>query len=95
MKKYFKIANRNIATAKPRKEITQGEFDDMIITSSFAEEKLGELTDEELENGEMDEKANEIFEEAYRQAQGDGFDAGNYYIYIGDEDFDMWEVSRR
>jgi hypothetical protein len=96
MKKFYKIAKRNVRTTKAYQEITRAEFEELVMNSDLAEARYFKLTEEELEDEDkLDETTNEIFEEAERQAKEYGFDAGDYHIYIGDESFNMWEISRR
>lgn len=93
--KYFKIYHSNVRTHKAYHELTQEDFH--IDASHCAAENTPDILDK---NGNIDFNAEEkaidkeeerITEEAKTEY---GFNAGDYNLYIRDDDFDMYDIPR-
>lgn len=95
MKKFYKIAKRNVTTVKPYKEVSKEQFDECIMQSSYMEEQLNYIP-EELADKLIDETIEKVFEKAYNEATEYGFDCGDYHLYISeDDDINEYDFERR
>lgn len=98
MKRYFRIAKRNVNVTKPYKEISHEEFDDYVMNSPYMEDLLLAIP-EDIDN--IDNITNDIIEHGFNNANYDalsshGFDCGDYHLYISeDEDINEYDFGRR
>lgn len=93
--KYFKIYHRNCRVAKAYNEMTEDQFNAEI--DNYADENATWETDEDgnLDFDKLDQEQVEIIDRVKEEAESeDGFDYGDYNLYIRDDDFDMYDIPR-
>lgn len=93
--KYFKVYHNNVRVPKAFLKLDEIEFDAEL--NNFAFENASSHEDE---NGNIDfdalaaETCN-IANDVYEQAQSeDGFDYGDYHLYVRDDDADVYDIAR-
>ena len=93
--RYFKIYHNNITVSKAYWEISKDDFDTEL--GDYAAQNTPDFEDEDG-NPDYDacEKAmDEVITKAEKDAKGEnGFNMGDYSLYIRDDDSDMYDIPR-
>ena len=94
--KYFKVYHNNVRVPKAYLELSEIEFDAEL--NNFAVENASSHEDEDG-NIDFDSLATEmcdIANDVYEQAQSeDGFDYGDYHLYVRDDNADVYDIARQ
>ncbi len=93
--RYFKIYHQNCRVKKAYYELTEGEFDvevgDYVAMNTDDFENDDGSIDYQATEEAMDELETKIKKAAKSE---DGFDYGDYNLYIRDDDADMYYIPR-
>lgn len=93
--RYFKVYHQNVRRRKPHQELTHEGFC-IEVGYRAAENALAAFDENSNIDFDAEEKtdAKEV-ERIVEEAKSDhGFNAGDYNLYIRDNDFDMYDIPR-
>ena len=95
--RYFKIYHNNVRVpvGQTYGELSEIEFDAEL--NNFAAENASDHEDEDgnIDFDALEVEMGEIANDVYEQAQSeDGFDYGDYHLYVRDDDFDKFDIYR-
>lgn len=95
--KYFKIYRKGCICSKVYYELTEGDFN-VEVGDICNDLDTGDipLTEDGMEDyEELDNRLSKIAEEVEKEAKSDGgYCAGDYYLYIRDDDADLFDMAR-
>lgn len=96
--RYYKIYHQNARMHRAYSEITGAEFDRLV--DDYAVENTPDIAEYKDEDGNIDYwRIDADMSSAVEQARSDaesehGFNAGDYSLYIRDDDTDMYDIPR-
>lgn len=93
--RYFKIYHNNITVKKAYWEISKDDFDTEL--GDYAAQNTPDFEDEDgnLDYDACEKAMDEVISKAEAEAMSEnGFNAGDYNLYIRDDDSDMYDIPR-
>lgn len=93
--RYFKVYHQNVKVAKAHWELSDGDWG--VETGDYAAQNTPDYEDEDgnLDYDACEKAMDEVIAEIEEAAKSDhGFNAGDYNLYIRDDDFDMYDIPR-
>lgn len=94
--RYFKVYKQFCRVHKAYYELTEGEFN--VEAGDYASENTPSFEDEDgnIDYASEDAAMSEVVERVTKEAKTeDGFDYGDYVLYIRDDDADMYDIPRQ
>ena len=90
--RYFKIYHNNVTVNKAYLEESKEEFE--IALACYVNQNMPDL-EEDVDNETWDLTWSEVYIDAHKKACSEsGLDAGDYNLYIRDDDADMYDIPR-